>query len=133
MALFAFLIGIAHATKVDGAYTILFQPTDSLVKIAFTKVPIACKIVHQTVGNESQGNGVAHLFLYFHQTVYRIIECRVTTGNDNGLVAVVNQHIYQAFYAACSLALHKVVIHTMLIECTLNTFALLARTVLGAI
>ena len=60
-------------------------------EVTLLKVPIACKIVEYTIGNDTQSYRIAHLFFFLHQTVDSIVQRRVATHDDNGFIAVMLQ------------------------------------------
>ena len=88
MALLALGIGIADAAQVDLADTPLDEPVDGLSDVILVKVPEPCKVVHHAIGYHTQRNLVTNLLLLHHQTVHSIIQCRVATYDDDGLVAI---------------------------------------------
>ena len=133
MAVFVFLIGITNTAQIDGTDTAFYQPVDGLFHIVVVEAPIACEVVHHTIGNNSQGNLVAHLFLFCHQAIDGIVQCRVATHDDDGLITIAYQHGYQTLYAVCRLTLNEVILHLALIEDSLDFLALLVTASFGTI
>ena len=123
--MFTLLVVIVYAAHVDGPHAMFLEPVDGLFQIALLEVPIAGKVVDDTIGNDAQRNSVTHLFLFMHQAVYGIVQCRVTACHHDGFVAVMYQHGHQSFHAVQRLALHKVVQHLALVQHALKLLALL--------
>ena len=127
------LVRITDATEVYLTHTMLDKPVDGLLQIAFLEVPIAGKVVHHTIGYHTQRNLVAHLLLHPHQTVHGIVQCRVATSDDNGAIAVMDEHVDQTLHTVSRLALYEVVLHLAVVEHLLNLLTLLAVMCLGTI
>ena len=74
------------------------------------------KIIHHAIGNDPQRDLVPGLPVQLHQTVYGIIQCRVSTDDDDSLVAVVDEHSHQPFHTSGVFTLDKVIVHMILLE-----------------
>ena len=129
MTVLTFLIGIADTAEVYLAHTTLLQPGYGLLYLTLLEPPVMGKIVHHTIGNDTQRNLIARLLIYLHQAVDGIVQRRVAAGDDNCLISVVNHHLHQSLYAAGVLTLHEVVIHTAIAQRCLDTFPTLFRII----
>ena len=133
MTLLTLFVRISDAPQVYLAHTVLDQPVYSILRLAFPEVPIAGKVVHHAVGYHTEGYLVAHLFLRLHQTVDGIVQRRVASHDDDGLVPVVNQHGNQALHTVHRLALHEVIRHVALVQHALQAFSLFVSVSLRTI
>ena len=122
------LVHIADTTEVNLSDTTFFQRRHRLLDIAVAEPPEVGKVVHQSVRNNTQCHLFSFFRIYLHQTVYGIIERRISTNNDNGLITIVDKHSDEPFYALLILALHKVVIHALLLEHLLYFFPALVTS-----
>ena len=126
MALLPLLIGISDTSQVDAAHAALYQPVDSLLQIALSEIPVACKIVHFAIGNDTQCYLVTLLTIYLHQTIDGIVECGVAAHDNNGFVAIVDEHSNQSFDTGTRFALYEIILHIAVVEHALYLVALLA-------
>ena len=69
-----------------------------------------------------------HQFAKRQMTWFRGMERRISTNDDNGLITIVDKHSDEPFYALLILALHKVVIHALLLEHLLYFFPALVTS-----
>ena len=122
------LVHIADTTEVNLSDTTFFQRRHRLLDIAVAESPEVGKVVHQSVRNNTQCHIFSFFRIYLHQTVYGIIERRISTNDDNGLITIVDKHSDEPFYALLILALHKVVIHALLLEHLLYFFPALVTS-----
>ena len=113
---------IADATEIDLTNATLFEPSYSLLYLALVKAPEVGKVVHHTIRNDADSNLVAHFLLDLHQTVDRIIERRVTSDDDNGLIAIIDHHLDESFDTAHALALNLVIFDALLLQGPLYPF-----------
>ena len=100
-----------HAPQIHLAHTVFDEPVNGLLNLTFLEVPVTRKVVQHAIGNHPQRDGLTLLTLHFHQTVHRIVEGRVTPHDDDGLVAVIDEHTREALHAVSGFALHKVILH----------------------
>lgn len=110
------LVHITDTTEVNLSDTTLLQRCHRLLDVTVAESPEVGKVVHQSVRNHAQCHLFSFFRIYLHQTVYGIIERRISTNDDNGLITIVDKHSDESFYALLILALHKVVIHALLLE-----------------
>ena len=115
MTLLVLGIGIADAAKIHLTQTMLQQPVYRLLNLILIKIPEPRKIVHDTIGNHTQGNLVAHTLLLHHQAVDGIVEGGVTTYHDEGLIAIGNHHLGESLYTIGRLTLHHIIGYMALI------------------
>ena len=116
MTTFPFTVSIANTSQIDLPHPVFDQPVDSLFLLSYLDFPVTGKIVHHAVRYYSQGNLIAHLLRNLHQTVYRIVQCRVTAHDDNGLVTIIDHHVHQTFHTIGILALHLIEHHPFLVQ-----------------
>ena len=128
MTLLAIGVRIADAAQVHRADAMLHQPVDGLFGLVLIEVPEACEVVHHAVGNHAEGNLLADGLFLHHQTVHGIVQCRVATHDDDGLVAIGDHHLDETFHTVGCLTLYHIVLHPALVE---NLFYLLP-TLAGA-
>ena len=122
----ACLILITHTAQIDLTYTVLYQPINGLLNLALLEVPITGKVVKHAIGNDAQGNCLAHLGTNLHQAVHGIAQCRIATHQDDGLIAVVDEHAHQTLHAVTRFTLHKVILHLAQVKCSLHLLPALA-------
>ena len=107
---------ISYATEVYLANPSCNQRVDGLFNLMFVEVPEMSEVVHHSVWNHTERNTIAHPFLNEHQTVYGIIKSRVATHDNDSLITIVYHHHNKAFYAACTLALNEIELHTTIAQ-----------------
>ena len=95
----------------------LHEPVNSLLHFVFLEAPEARKVVYHAIRNNTKGDCITHLFIDIHQAVYCIVERRVTANDYYLLITVAYKHIDKTGYAINTLALHKVILHIVLVEC----------------
>ena len=126
VALVTIGIEIADTAKVHLADTTLNKPVDRLLDIVVIELPEAGEVIHDAVGDHSQGDAVSDGLLLHHQAVHRIVQSRVAAHDDDRLVAVADHHLHEPLDAVRRLTLHEIVIQTTGIEHLLDLFPALA-------
>ena len=93
------------------------------------------KVIHRTIGDNTERDALAHLGVKLHQAVDGIVEGRVATGDDDSAVTVVDHHLDQSVHATSTLAVHVVIVYAMGTQHTLDDIPsrLVAESVFGAI
>ena len=119
-AMVALLADVANAAEVDLADAALLQPADGLLHVVLVELPEVRKVVHHAIGHHAQHNLLALLLVNLHEAVHGIVQCRVASHDDDGLIAVGDEHFHQAVYAARVLALHVVVVDALSLQAPLN-------------
>ncbi|CDA53936.1 unknown [Prevotella sp. CAG:604] len=74
------------------------------------------KVIHQSIRNNTQRNLVSYGSIYLHQTIYCIIQCRISTHNNDCLIAIIDKHLNQTLYTFLILALHEIIVHMKLAQ-----------------
>ena len=105
----ALLIDITHQTKVYLLYSVSLEGFDGHGIIVLVQIPKVCKIIHHAVRNYAKGHFLTHILVHLHETVDSIVECRVATDDNDGMVSVVDKHSDQPVYAATAFTLHMVI------------------------
>ena len=85
------------------------EEVDRLLDLIAVDLPEMREVIHDTIGDHTQRDALPDFLLLHHQTVHRIVQCRVTTYDDNGLIAIIDHHLRQTFHTVSGLALHEVV------------------------
>ena len=116
MTVLALRVLITDTTQVNRPYPTLLKPFDGLFDPVFLETPETGEVVHDAIGYHAQCDTVAHSLLLCHQTVDGIVERRVATNDNDGLIAVADQHPHETFHTISRLALHKVILHLVLIK-----------------
>ena len=133
MALFSLFVLITDTAQIYLAHTMLDKPVDSLFQIAFLEVPIAGEIIHGTIWYDAQRNLVTHLLLFLHQTIDSIVQSRIATHHNDGLVTIMDKHGHKSFHTVSRLALHEIVLNLAFVQCFLDSFSLLVVMSFGTI
>ena len=120
MTLFVMLICVTNTSKVDFSNAMLFQPTNSTYKIVFGKTPEHSKIVHHSIRNNTKRYTITSFLINLHQTVNSIIQGRITTDNNDGLISIIDHHLNESVNTTCCFTLNEIKLNFILIKHTLN-------------
>ena len=126
MALLTLSIRITDTAEIHLTDTTCYQPIDGLFDIVLIELPETGKVIHHAIGDDTQRDALPHLLLLHHQTVCRIVECRVTAHDDDSLVTIGDHHLHQSFHTVGGLTLHEVIVHLALVENLLDLLPALA-------
>ncbi len=122
MMFHALLVGKVYASQVYLAASVGCQPAYGLGIVRVGKSPVAGKIVQAAVGYYTQHHLLADATFFMHEAVDGIVQGRVSANDDDGFVAIADQHGSKTFYAVAVLTLHHVVVDAVCIKLPLQAF-----------
>ena len=87
-----------------------------------THLPVFGKIVTYSVGDDADSNILFIFCIGEHDAVDCVVQCAVTTYNDNGAISVVGKNSRQTLYRTEPFGLHVVIRHTFAVHICFNFF-----------
>lgn len=87
-----------------------------------THFPIFGKVIADAIGDNADSDVLFIFRVGKHYAVDCIVQCTVTSYNDNGAVTVVGKYACQTFYGAEPFGLHIVVRHAFAVHICFNLF-----------
>ena len=87
-----------------------------------THFPIFGKVIADAIGDNADSDVLFIFRVGKHYAVDCIVQCTVTSYNDNGAVTVVGKYACQTFYGAEPFGLHIIVRHAFAVHICFNLF-----------